>query len=188
MKKIVKGIFVASILIAITMTISWSPGYSMENETINITVPVCYLMDGPGNNYKVLSKATRDEPLTLISYQGNWFQVMKTNGVIGWVHRDVLAEDISRKYPGPADESRYEPTDKPSGDAFGDFLDTIEDGFMGESDNDLTGSVGVRGVDEEWTDDPGYYSDNYSAVDFMESIYISTPELTEFIKEGRLNP
>jgi len=172
---------VLGILLVVCLVPAWAA------DTIHIGIAEAYMLDGPGTDYRLLCKITQAEPLTLLSWEGDWFFVERQNGVAGWVNRVVLSASDSARYPtsSPGGNST---TVKPGGhnSSGGSFLDSIRTGFSGSRDDSLTASAGGRGIVSP--DDSGSYSKDYSAVDYMESIVISDGELNSFIMSGGLKP
>jgi uncharacterized protein YgiM (DUF1202 family) len=153
---------------------------------LTINLPEAYLLEGPGVDYRILCKVTRDEPLTVLSWGGDWFQVRRANGMTGWLNRVALSPEDSDRYPNTGTniappESRGGTTN-PSG---GGFLNSIRRGFRGSRDDTLTASAGGRGIVTET--DSGVYAQDYQAVRFMESIVVSDSELDWFIASGGLS-
>jgi hypothetical protein len=152
----------------------------------SIGLPEAYLLEGPGVDYRILCKVTCDEPLTLLSWGGDWFQVRRANGMTGWLNRVTLSPEDSARYPntGPNTAPLVSTTGK-TGHSGGGFLDSIRTGFKGGRDDTLTASAGGRGIGTEA--DSGIYAQDYQAVRFMESIVISDEELGRFIVSGGLS-
>jgi hypothetical protein len=153
--------------------------------SFTIDLPEAYLLEGPGVEYRILCKVTRDEPLTLLSWEGDWFQVRRTSGMTGWLNRVALSPEDSARYPKPGTNMTGPPSTVGKNDrSRGGFLDRIRTGFKGGRDDTLTASAGGRGIITET--DSGVYAQDYQAVRFMESIVISDYELDRFIVSGGL--
>ncbi len=164
----------------------WSPEV-FASPVITIDLPEAYLLEGPGAGYRILCKITRDEALTLLSWEGDWFRVRRPNGTVGWLNRVTLSPEDSARYPGTG--GKPEPVVSTPGktkSSGGGFLDSIRTGFKGNPDNTLTASAGGRGIITET--DSGVYARDYWAVEYMESIIISDDELNRFIVSGGLRP
>jgi uncharacterized protein YgiM (DUF1202 family) len=160
---------------------------AFPSQVLNIDLPEAYLLEGPGAGYRILCKITRDEALTVLSWEGDWFRVKRPNGMIGWLNRVTLSPDDSASYPGGGRESVpiTSKTENPV-PSEGSFLDRIRTGFKGGRDDTLTASAGGRGIITEM--DSGTYTQDYWAVHYMESIIISDNELNRFIVSGGLRP
>ena len=156
-------------------------------DTIRIGIPEAYMLDGPGTDHRLLCRVTKDEPLTLLSWEGDWFMVRRSNGIVGWINRVTLSPGDSARYPNSPRHGNWT-TEKPTTGATGgpSFLDSIRTGFSGTRDDSLTASAGGRGIDAETGS--GTYAQDYSAVEYMESIVISDGELNAFIVSGGLRP
>jgi hypothetical protein len=160
---------------------------AFPSQVLRIDLPEAYLLEGPGTAYRILCKVTRDEPLTLLAWEGDWFRVRRSNGMIGWLNRVVLSPYDSARYPYTGSESA--PITSTTGKADtprGGFLDSIRTGFEGSRDDTLTASAGGRGIMTE--EGSGRYTQDYRAVQYMESIVISDGELDRFIVSGGLRP
>jgi len=153
---------------------------------LTINLPEAYLLEGPGTDYRILCKVTRDEPLTLLSWEGDWFRVRRTNGMTGWLNRVTLSPEDSARYPNKGTNTAPTGSTTGKGNSTGGFLDSIRTGFEGGHDSTLTASAGGRGIVTET--DSGPYVQDYQAIWFMESIVISRHELNRFIAGGGLNP
>jgi hypothetical protein len=163
-----------------------SPG-AFALRTVHIDLPEAYLLDGPGIGYGIICKITQNEPLALVSWEGDWFQVRRSNGMTGWLSRVALTPDDSARYPnGGGIGGPGTPNAGKTDSAGGSFLDSIRTGFTGGRDDTLTASAGGRGITTETR--PGTYSQDYRAVHYMESIIISDAELHWFIVSGGLRP
>jgi hypothetical protein len=154
-------------------------------EIMFIDVAEAYILEGPGTEYGIISRVTPDEPLTLISVQGDWFEIMRGDGLVGWIHRVVLSPEISERYPGEFHGVDSNSLGSSPGESSGSFLDTIKPGFKGSDDYSITGSAGTRGIDV--VEEGGNYGRDYSAVEYMESFYIPPYQIEEFIETGGLN-
>ncbi len=174
-------IAVFGLLLMASLSTAWA------TESIRIGLPEAYLLDGPGTDYKLLCKVTKDEPLDLLSWEGDWFRVRKPNGVIGWISRVVLSPGDSARFPGgprSGDTAGAKPShNTTSGPS---FLDSIRTGFSGNRDDSITASAGGRGIATE--DGSGGSTRDYMAVEYMESVVISDGELYDFIVSGGLKP
>jgi hypothetical protein len=163
---------------------------AFPSQVLRIDLPEAYLLEGPGTAYRILCKITRDEPLTLLAWEGDWFRVRRSNGTVGWLNRVALRPDDSARYPNTGSESApITSTTGTTGKADthrGGFLDSIRTGFKGSRDDTLTASAGGRGIMTE--KGPGTYTQDYRAVQYMESIVISDGELDRFIVSGGLRP
>jgi uncharacterized protein YgiM (DUF1202 family) len=158
---------------------------SLSADVLYIDLSEAYMFTGPGVDYDVLGKVTKDEPLAVISCEGDWFRVRKGDGTDGWIHRFVFRPEDTAKYQAhPVDTGPPVPDTSP-GETTGDFLDSLKTGFMGSGDYSITGSAGTRGIEVE--EGGGGQSKNYYAVDYMESFYISDYEIINFIDSGGLN-
>jgi uncharacterized protein YgiM (DUF1202 family) len=62
--------------------------------SVIITSPLVNVRSGPGMTYEAISQWKKDAVLTLLSEQGEWFQVQLSGGRTGWVHQNVV-----RKHP-----------------------------------------------------------------------------------------
>ena len=179
-----KRYLAALVLVAAFIWVGGPEAFGYRALTINL--PEAYLLEGPGADYRILCKITRDEPLTVLSWEGDWFRVRRTNGMIGWLSRVTLSPEDSARYPSKGKDTA--PTGPTTGrtNSSGGFLDSIRTGFEGGHDSTLTASAGGRGIVTE--NDSGSYVQDYQAVWFMESIVISRNELNRFIANGGLNP
>ncbi len=174
------------LVLVIAFVMVASPG-AFAFRTIHIDLPEAYLLDGPGIGYGIICKITQNEPLTLVSWQGDWFQVRRSNGMTGWLNRVALTPDDSARYSngggiGESGTPNAGKTDSPGRS----FLDSIRTGFTGSRDDTLTASAGGRGITTETG--PGRDYQDYRAVHYMESIIISDAELHRFIVSGGLRP
>jgi len=158
---------------------------SLSADVLYIDLSEAYMLMGPGAEYTILCKVTKAEPLTLISWEGDWFKVKKKDGTEGWIHRVVLCPEDTARYQAHASDTGPAGPDASSGGVQGNFLDSLRTGFMGSGDYSITGSAGTRGIDAE-TGGGGHFKD-YFAVDYMESFYISDYEIINFIDSGGLN-
>ena len=149
-------------------------------DVIHIHMAQAYMLEGPGTDYPISCKITDDDPLTVVSHQGDWLEVRKNDGAAGWINRVLLSPDDQARYPGEA-------TDTSPGDSGGGVLGDIRTGFSAEGDPDLTASAGTRGIG---TENGGYGpgGKDYQAIQYMESFFISDNELDGFIREGGLLP
>jgi hypothetical protein len=172
-------------VLGILFVFLFAPAWARD--TIRIGLPEAYMLEGPGTDYGLLCKITNNETLTLLSWEGDWFRVRRNSGVIGWINRVVLSASDSARYPGGS-SGRGSTGKPPAGnDSSGpSFLDSIRTGFSGGTDDSLTASAGGRGI--VTVDDSGTYSSDYSAVDYMESIFVSDAEINSFIVSGGLRP
>lgn len=180
MKRFAAGLFLFAAFI-------WAcGGAAFGYQSLTIDLPEAYLLEGPGGEYRILCKVTGEEPLTLLSWEGDWFQVRRTNGVTGWLNRVTLSPEDSARYPKPGTVTTGPgPTTGKTRPSRGGFLNSIRTGFRGSHDDTLTASAGGRGIITET--DSGVYAQDYQAVRFMESIVISDYELDRFIVSGGLS-
>ncbi|MBN1882895.1 MAG: SH3 domain-containing protein [Deltaproteobacteria bacterium] len=149
-------------------------------DVITIDMAEAYMLEGPGVEYPISCKITDDDPLTVVSHQGDWLEVKKSDGVTGWINRVLLSPEDKARYPGGT-------ADTSPGNSNGSLLDDIRTGFSANGDPDLTASAGTRGIDSA----DGAYGrggKDYRSVQYMESFYISENELDGFIREGGLLP
>ena len=148
-------------------------------DVIHIDMAEAYMLEGPGTDYPISIKITDDDPLSVVSHQGDWLEVRKDDGNVGWINRVLLSPDDQARYPGEADET----TESNSG---GGVLGDIRTGFSAGGDPDLTASAGTRGIGTE-DGGSGRGGKDFRAVQYMESFYISDGELDGFIREGGLS-
>ena len=180
MKRFAAGLFLLAAFI-------WAGGGdAFGYQSLTIDLPEAYLLEGPGVEYRILCKVTGQETLDLVSWQGDWFQVRRANGVTGWLNRVTLSPEDSARYPKPGTvvTGPGSTTGTPRSSR-GGFLNSIRTGFRGSRDDTLTASAGGRGIITDT--DPRYYAQEYQAVLFMESIVISDYELDRFIVSGGLS-
>jgi len=150
-----------------------APGL-FAGDTIYIALSEAYLLEGPGTEYSILAKVTDHDPLALISVNGDWFEVQKRDGVIGWLHRIVLSHETVARYSPPERSPR------------GSFLDTLRPHFEGGDNPSITGSAGSRGIGAE--SESGGFPQDYFAVHYMESFVVTDDEIRDFIIAGGLIP
>jgi hypothetical protein len=179
------GRIVTAGVVVILLVSLFAPAWARD--TLRIGLPEAYMLEGPGTEYGLLCKITNNETLTLLSWEGDWFQVRRNNGVVGWISRVVLSASDSARYPGRPTGRDSTGTPAAGKDSSGpSFLDSIRTGFSGGTDDSLTASAGGRGIVS--ADDSGNYSSDYSAVDYMESVFVSDSEVDSFIRSGGLRP
>lgn len=148
-------------------------------DVIHIDMAEAYMLEGPGTDYPISTKITDDDNLTVVSHRGDWLEVRKDDGDVGWINRVLLSPDDQARYPGETDETT-------ANDSGGGVLGDIRTGFSAEGDPDLTASAGTRGIGtEDGGSGPG--GKDFRAVQYMESFYISDGELDGFIREGGLS-
>ena len=176
---------VAAVFTVCLLSLAFLSTPSLSADVLYIDLSEAYMLMGPGAEYTILCKVTRAEPLTVISWEGDWFRVRKQDGTEGWIHRVVFRpEDLAGFQTHPVDTGPKE-TDTTSVGTQGDFLDSLRSGFMGSGDYSITGSAGTRGIEAE-SGGGGQFKD-YFAVDYMESFYISDYEIINFIDSGGLS-
>jgi hypothetical protein len=179
MKKCMTTLIVAASLLWI-----YAP-WAVAHDVLRIAIPEAYLLDGPGAEYRLLCKVSQNEPLTLLSWEGDWFKVRRAGGTVGWLNRVTLSPEDSGRYPRTTGTiSSGSPTNGSTRPSSGGFLDSIRTGFSGRRDDSLTASAGGRGIMTET--DLGDYEQDYRAVHYMESIVVSNDELNHFIVSGGL--
>jgi hypothetical protein len=173
-KNIFIAVFAFSLLAA---AINTPVAHAQRDDYIYINTPEAYLLSGPGTEYRILCKITRDDPLIVVYWRGDWFQVEKADGTQGWINRVVLSSADSEEYPSYI-------ADSPNSGTSGSVLDRLKHGFKGSGDGSITASAGGRGIDE--CDGPGDYYKDFESVNFMESIVIPDYEIEKFIDAGGL--
>ena len=153
-------------------------------DVIHIGMAEAYMLEGPGVEYPISTKITDDEPLTVVSHRGDWLEVRKSDGDIGWINRVLLSPDDQSRYPSDVADT---PAESSGGGSGGGVLNDLRTGFSADGEPDLTASAGTRGIGtENGAYGPG--GKDYRAVQYMESFYISDNELDGFIREGGLLP
>ena len=148
-------------------------------DVIHIDMAEAYMLEGPGTDYPISTKITDDDNLTVVSHRGDWLEVKKSDGDVGWINRVLLSPEDQARYPGEVSDT----PENGSGGVLGD----IRTGFSADGDPDLTASAGTRGIGTD-NGGSGPGGKDYRAVQFMESFYISDGELDGFIREGGLSP
>jgi hypothetical protein len=176
-KKIFIAFFAFSLFVVVAAVVNTPQAHAQRNDYIYIRTPDAYLLSGPGTEYRILGKITRTDPLIVIYWRGDWFQVEKVDGTVGWINRVVLTNADSEKYPVYIAETPNRRTDE-------NLLDRLKHGFKGSGDNSITASAGGRGIDE--SDGFGGYHKDFESVRFMESILIPDYEIKDFIDAGGL--
>ncbi len=159
---------------------------AFPSEELRIGIPEAYLLEGPGTGYRLLCKITQNDPLTLLSWEGDWFRVRRAGGAVGWLNRVTLSPEDSAHYPRTSGVVPPETSTTGGRKPSGGFLDSIRTGFRGGHNDTLTASAGGRGIIAET--DLGAYPQDYRAVQYMESIVIPNDELNHFIVSGGLIP
>jgi uncharacterized protein YgiM (DUF1202 family) len=71
---------------------SWPIKVENVKPTVVVTSPLVNIRSGPGMSHAVVSRVKKDEGLTFIAEQGEWFQVQLSGGRTGWIHRNVATK------------------------------------------------------------------------------------------------
>ncbi|MBN1573336.1 MAG: SH3 domain-containing protein [Deltaproteobacteria bacterium] len=171
------SVFAFFLLAVIATAVITPQAHAQRDDYIYIRTPDAYLLSGPGTEYRILCKITRSDPLIVIYWRGDWFQVEKVDGTQGWINRVVLNSHDSEKYPVYITETPNRTNES--------VLDRLKHGFKGSGDGSITASAGGRGIDE--SDGSGGYYKDFESVGFMESIVIPDYEIQNFINAGGLN-
>lgn len=160
-------------LLTATLTLS---AHAQRDDYIYINTPDAYLLSGPGTEYRILGKIARTDPLIVVYWKGDWFQVEKVDGTKGWINRVVLSRADSEKYPVYIADTPDRKNEH--------LLDRLKHGFRGSGNDSITASAGGRGIDE--SDNFGDLYKDFESIEFMESIVISDYEIHNFINSGGL--
>jgi len=181
MKRCIRAFIIVAVFLWVYMPLAF------PSDMLGIGIPEAYMLEGPGTGYRLLCKITQNDPLTLLSWEGDWFQVRRAGGTVGWLNRVTLSPEDSARYPNRAGtNSPGSPTTDRTKPSRGGFLDSIRTGFGGGRGDTLTASAGGRGIITET--DLGTYVQDYRAVRYMESIVVSDDEFAHFIVSGGLVP
>ncbi len=157
-------------------TVFTQKAHAQRDDCIYIKTPEAYLLSGPGTEHRILCKITKSDPLIVIYWKGDWFQVEKVDGTQGWINRVVISSADSEKYPVYTAEPPRRTNES--------ILDRLKHGFKGSGDNSITASAGGRGINE--SENFGGYHKDFESVEFMESIFIPDYEIQNFIDAGGL--
>ena len=177
-------IFVFCLVAAIAILINTSSAHAQRQDHIYIDTPDAYILSGPGTEYRILGKINRSDPLIVLYWKGDWFQVEKEDGAVGWINRVVLSKSDSDEYPVYVADPPRNDTNTSKKESDGNFLDKLKHGFKGSGDNSITASAGGRGIDE--SDNSGSFFEDFESVGFIESIIITDYEIKDFINAGDL--
>lgn len=71
--------------------IAWVAAFLVEKrDSVVISVPTALVRKSPDKNSPVVFKADRGEGMRVILRQGQWINVASSDGMVGWVHREVV--------------------------------------------------------------------------------------------------
>ncbi len=183
-RETITAIVIFCLVAAIAILISTPSAHAQRQDYIYIDTPDAYMLNGPGTEYRILGKIKKNDPLIVLYWKGDWFQVEKQDGTGGWINRVVLSKNDSDKYPVYIADPPKNGTDASKKGSDGNLLDKLKHGFKGSGDGSITASAGGRGIGE--SDNLGFYFEDFESVQFMESITISDYEMNDFINTGGL--
>ena len=183
-RETIAAVVVFCLVLAFAILINLPSAHAQRQDYIYINTPDAYLLSGPGTEYRILGKINRSAPLIVLYWKGDWFQVEKKDGTVGWINRVVLSKADSDQYPVYIADPPKNSTDTSKKGSDGSLLDKLKHGFRGSGDNSITASAGGRGIDEN--DNSGSFFEDFESIMFMESITITDYEIDDFINSGGL--
>lgn len=138
-------------------------------ETVYVHAKSASLRTGKTSLSRVVASVQYGQALKLVEKGDGWYKVQTRNGAVGWIYHNKVGTS--------------KPTERES------RLAALGKDFRRTQSSSLTGTAGVRGLDEFSADYanrariPAHYR---AAVDRMTNYRLSDREVEAFLKSGRL--
>ena len=152
----------------ILFTILWLGNPAMA-ETVYVQAKSATIRSGQTSLSHVVASVSFGQGLELMEKQGNWYKVDAGKGAIGWIYHNKV--------------STHKPSEQES------RLASLGKNFRHTRSSSLTGTAGVRGLDEfstGYANAAGISARHRAAVDRMTNYRLSDREVEAFLKSGRL--
>jgi hypothetical protein len=138
-------------------------------ETIYVQAKSATLRSGTTSLSRVVASVPFGQELELIEKRDHWYKVQVQNGAVGWVYHTKVGT-----HKPSAGESR---------------LASLGSDFRQTRSSSITGTAGVRGLDEfssGYANRAGIAARHRTAVERMTNYRLSQREVEAFLKSGRL--
>ena len=114
--------------------------------------------------------------LSVIAFEGKWYNVKTTDGKTGWIYRGKVSE-----------EKPLEEIEDENAGGLGGLLDNISDSNIQANASDTSRSIrGLSPEAEEYSNQTGKPKELREALDSVLELNVSDQEVEQFLKNGKI--